>query len=136
MSNEKQFIPKWHRELDLFSNIKPVLILDGNVLDVYQYPVEGTISKGSIIRLTDYLYYFFKDAGYKDIIFYDSLQGFYNNCETEMVQRFANLVNQKEYDGTIKAGFKGDSDSGAVKIIQKALNQNQEATVVVLSMAS
>ena len=59
MSNEKQFIPKWHRELDLFSHIKPVLILDGNVLDVYQYPVEGTISKGSIIRLTDYLYYFF-----------------------------------------------------------------------------
>lgn len=136
MSNEKQFIPKWHRELDLFSHIKPVLILDGNVLDVYQYPVEGTISKGSIIRLTDYLYYFFKDAGYKDIIFYDSLQGFYNNCETEMVQQFANLVNQKEYDGTIKAGFKGDSDSGAVKIIQKALSQNQEATVVVLSMAS
>ena len=75
-----------------------MLILDGNVLDVYQYPVEGTISKGSIIRLTDYLYYFFKDADYKDIIFYDSLQGFYNNCETEMVQRFANLVNQKEYD--------------------------------------
>lgn len=136
MSEEKEFIPKWHRELDLFSQIKPVLILDGNVLDVYQYPVEGSLSKGSIIRLPDYLYYFFKDAGYQDIIFYDSLQGFYNDCEAGMVQRFAKLVNQKEYDGTIKAVFKGDSDGGAVRMVQKALKQNQEATVTVMNMAS
>ena len=62
MSETKDFIPKWHRELDLFSKIKPVLILDGNVLDVYQYPVEGSTPKGSIVRLTDYLHYFFRDA--------------------------------------------------------------------------
>ena len=53
-----------------------------------------------------------------------------------MVQRFAKLVNQKEYDGTIKAVFKGDSDGGAVRMVQKALKQNQEATVTVMNMAS
>ena len=26
-------ISKWHRELELFSSLKPLLILEGNVLD-------------------------------------------------------------------------------------------------------
>ena len=34
-------ISKWHRELELFSAVKPLLILEGNVLDQCRYPVEG-----------------------------------------------------------------------------------------------
>ncbi len=56
---------KWHRELEIFTKIKPIIILDGNVLDVYQYPVDGTTVKGSIVRLTDYLYYFLWIEGIK-----------------------------------------------------------------------
>ena len=36
-------ISKWHRELDLFSGIKPLLIFEGNVLDQYRYPVAGSL---------------------------------------------------------------------------------------------
>lgn len=136
MSETKDFIPKWHRELDLFSKIKPVLILDGNVLDVYQYPVEGSTPKGSIVRLTDYLHYFFRDAGYQDIIFYDSLQGFYNSCEADMVQKFAQLVGQRAYGSSIQAAFRGDKEGGAASLVQKALTQNKEAVVIVMNMAS
>ena len=82
---------KWHRELEIFTKIKPIIILDGNVLDVYQYPVDGTTVKGSIVRLTDYLYYFFMDRGYKSIVEYDSLQGFHNDCNPDMVDSFAEL---------------------------------------------
>ena len=55
------FIPKWHKELEIFSKIKPLIIVEGNVLDVYSYPEEGSIAKGSILRLTAYMHYFFKD---------------------------------------------------------------------------
>ena len=65
------YISKWHKELDIFSKIKPLLILEGNILDSYQYPIEGSTPKGSILRLTEYLHYFYKDMGYKNIIFYD-----------------------------------------------------------------
>ena len=41
------YIPKWHRELEIFSKIKPLILLEGNVLDSYQYPEEGSISKGA-----------------------------------------------------------------------------------------
>ena len=89
MATDSTYIPKWHRELELFSQIKPYIILDGNVLDVYQYPIEGTTPKGSIVRLPEYLYYFFKDIGYKSVMFFDSTVGFYNSIETDMASKAA-----------------------------------------------
>ena len=53
------YIPKWHRELDIFDKIKPMIILEGNIFDNYQYPIDGSIQKGSILRLTQYLHYYF-----------------------------------------------------------------------------
>lgn len=132
----QEYIPKWHRELDLFSQIKPLLILDGNVLDVYQYPVEGSIPKGSIVRLTDYLYYFFKDRGYEAIVFYDNLRGFYNTCEPELVKKFGGMVQAEPYSGTIRAEFRGAKDAGAVAMVGRALAQNKVSTVIVMNMAS
>jgi len=134
--SEEDYIPKWHRELELFTQIKPLIILDGNVLDVYQYPVEGSTPKGSIIRLTDYLYYFFKDAGYQDVVFYDSTIGFYNERDHAMMETFSNLVHTKEYNGTINAGFRGVKDGSAANIVRTALSQNKTSTVIVMNMAS
>ena len=33
MMEQTPLIPKWHRELELFSGIKSLLILEGNVMD-------------------------------------------------------------------------------------------------------
>ena len=48
-------ISKWHRELELFSAIKPMLILEGNVLDQYRYPVAGSIPEDELVPLPRYL---------------------------------------------------------------------------------
>ena len=40
MENEISYVSKWHRELEIFSQVKPIVVFDGNVLDVYQYPVD------------------------------------------------------------------------------------------------
>ena len=45
----ESLIPKWHRELELFSGIKPLLILEGNVLDQYRYPLKGSVEQDEII---------------------------------------------------------------------------------------
>ena len=76
------FTPKWHRELEIFSRIKPLIMLEGNVFDSYQFPYEGSVPQGSILRLTDYLHYFFRDKGYTNIAFYDSLRGFTTPART------------------------------------------------------
>ena len=131
------FISKWHRELGIFSKIKPLIILEGNVLDSYQYPEEGSTPKGSILRLPEYLHFFFKDMGYQNIVFYDSLRGFYNTCEEGYLDNFSRLSECPADQGCIRADFKGASrNNGAANIVRKTLSQNKEATVVVMDFAS
>ena len=131
----KEFIPKWHKELEIFSRIKPLIILEGNVLDSYQYPEDGSEVAGSILPLTYYIHYFYKRKGYKNIVFYDSLRGFYNNCEKGYLQSFAKLTNTEVKDDVIDSKFKGNS-STAPGIVRHALTQTQEATVVIMNFAS
>ncbi len=131
------YISKWHKELGIFSKIKPLIILEGNVLDSYQYPVRGSVPKGSILRLSEYLHFCFKDMGYQNIIFYDSLRGFYNTCEEGYLESFAKLVESSACHGAIKADFKGGSkNDGAANIVRKMLSQTKEASVVVMNFAS
>ncbi len=132
----EDYIPKWHRELELFMQIKPLLILGGNVLDVYRYPVDGSTPKGSLVRLTDYLHYFFQDAGYDDVVFYDSTVGFYNYRDPAMMETFARLVNGKTYNGTMAADFRGTKGGSATDCVSRALAQAKTSIVIVMNMAS
>lgn len=131
------YISKWHKELGIFSKIKPLIILEGNVLDSYQYPEEGSTPKGSILRLPEYLHFFFKDMGYQNIVFYDSLRGFYNTCEEGYLDNFSRLSECPAEQGYIRSDFKGASrNNGAANIVRKTLSQNKEATVIVMDFAS
>lgn len=131
----RDYIPKWHRELEIFDKIKPVLILEGNVLDQYQYPRAGSVPKGSILRLSDYLHYYFKDSGYENIIFYDSIRGFYNHCEDGYLEHFSRLIGRRTDGDCILADFKGRS-LPAAGLVRDALVQGQEASVVIMDYAS
>lgn len=134
------YIPKWHKELEIFSKVKPLIILEGNVLDSYQYPQEGSTPKGTVLRLPEYLHYFFKDLGYQNIAFYDSLRGFYNTNEVGYIDNFAKLVNlSPDNQGYIKSDFKGSKGIGnnnAPAIVRSALSQAKEPVVIVMDFAS
>ena len=129
------YIAKWHRELGIFTRIKPLILVEGNVLDVYQYPTEGSISKGSILRLPEYLHYYFTDLGYKTIVFFDSMQGFYNTCEPCHVESFARITNTRTEGNAVRSDFKGKSNS-ATSIVRAAVGQNQEPTAIIMNLAS
>ena len=116
------YIPKWHKELELFMKVKPLIILEGNVLDSYQYPRDG-----SIVRLPQYLNYFFRDAGYQNVVFYDNLRGFYNAFEVDATKNFAKLVGAEISDGCIKSKFSGTGKTAPV-IFREALTQNKSST--------
>lgn len=130
------YISKWHRELEIFCKIKPLILLEGNVLDSYQYPEEGSTPKGSILRLPEYLHFFFKDTGYQNIVFYDSMQGFYNNCENGYLDNFAKLSKTTADHGYIRAEFRGSRENTAAAITRKALSQTDEASVIIMNFAS
>ena len=129
------YIPKWHKEFGIFSKIKPLIIIEGNILDVYRYPTEGSVSKDSILRLPEYLHYYFKDMGYQTIVFFDSMQGFSNSCEDGHIESFARFTETTADGKFIRAEFNNKTNS-ASSIIQKAVKQNQNATAIIMTLAS
>ena len=129
-------IPKWHRELELFSAIKPLLILEGNVMDQYRYPVEGSVRQDEIVPLSRYLHTYFTDNGYDQVVFYSNLVGFVNPYDERMLERYALLTDTKINRGAIQAEFKGNEATTAPNVIRRAMGQQQAATVTVLEMAS
>lgn len=129
------YIAKWHKEMGIFCRIKPLIIVEGNVLDVYQYPEEGSISKGSILRLPEYLHYYFTDLGYKTIVFFDSMQGFYNTCEDGHIESFAQITKSRVEGQNVRREFKGKSNS-ATSPIRAAVSQNKEPVAIVMNLAS
>lgn len=128
-------IEKWHRELGIFCRIKPLILVEGNVLDVYQYPVDGSTPKGSILRLPEYLHYYFTDLGYETLVFFDSMQGFYNSCEDGHIQAFADMTKAKVDGDFIRCDFKGKSNT-ATSLIRAAVSQNKKPLAVVMNLAS
>lgn len=129
------YIAKWHKEMGIFCRIKPLIIIEGNVLDVYQYPEEGSISKGTILRLPEYLHYYFTDLGYETIVFFDSMQGFYNTYEDGHIESFAQITKSKVEGGNIRSEFKGKNNS-ATSLVRAAVNQNKESVAIVMNLAS
>ena len=129
------YIAKWHKEIGIFCKIKPLIIVEGNVLDVYQYPIEGSISKGSIMRLPEYLHYYFKDLGYNTVVFYDTMQGFYNSCEDGYIEKFAELTDTQLNNKCIPCDFKGKFNSAST-IVRKAVTQTKVSTAIIMNLAS
>ncbi len=122
-------IPSWHRELDIFGKIKQVIILEGNVYDIFHY------TDGSIVKLPQYLHFYFQDQGYENIVFYDNIRGFYNNCEDGYLQNFANLVGAEVEADRINIEFKGKNNSAAT-YVQTAMTQMATPTVIIMDYAS
>ena len=131
-----ELISKWHRELELFSGIKPLLILEGNVLDQYRYPVSGSPRQDEIIPLSLYLHTYFQDEGYDGIVFYSNLVGFVNPYQPAMLEKYAALTGTKVQQGAIQAEFKGNDANTAPNMIRRAMGQRNCSTVTVLEMAS
>ena len=129
-------ISKWHRELELFCGLKPMLILEGNILDQYRYPVAGSLGEDTLTPLPHYLHGFFSDMGYQQVIFYSNLVGFMNPYAPGMVDQFARLTGSDVRQGAIPAEFKGNGAATAPNLIRRAMAQNGSAVAIVLEMAS
>lgn len=130
------FVSKWHRELELFCGLKPMLILEGNVLDQYRYPVPGSVGENTLTPLPHYLHGFFRDMGYQQVVFYSNLIGFMNPYEPGMTEQFARTTDSEAQKGTIAAEFKGNQAGTAPNLIRRAMAQQTSAVAIVLEMTS
>lgn len=129
-----EYISKWHRELSIFYKLKPMLIFEGNVLDVYQYPADSGIRS-----LPVYLCQFLKDEGYQTIVSYQKIRGFFaTDKNADHLERFRSLSGcEKDAEGgAIKVPFTGDEEITAPELIDAAVSQYESPTAVILEFTS
>lgn len=129
---------KWHEELEIFSKIKPLIIIEGNIIDQYIYPQDDDfLSAGESANINLYLYAFYKNLGYKNVIFYNHIKGFYDDCsdEPEYLQNFATLINKQIENDCIQSFFSGRG-AEATDDVYRALNQGDESTVIIMDFVS
>lgn len=69
--------PKWQTELSLFFSLNNLIVLSDNIFDQCMQinPQDGSIT--GLINLEGYLYYLMSAWGYKDVAYYDPVQGFF-----------------------------------------------------------
>ena len=129
-------ISKWHQELDQFLDIKSTFIVEGNIYDLQSYPArkEDGSYQWNMMTLDNYLFRYLKDNGYDNVVFYNHIDGFYNEFEPDQVRRFLELSN----GGRLRNGesnFRVDISTAADMV--RTANQNREQlNAVIMMMAS
>ena len=129
-------ISKWHQELDQFLDIKSTFILEGNIYDIQTYPtnLENGEIRWDLMLLDNYIYHYLKDAGYVNVVFYNHIDGFYNEFSKAELESFCEIA---------KIGKpSGENDNVKIDMCEAAdvirsVNQNKETlNAIVLMMAS
>ncbi len=125
----EEYTPRWRRELEIFRRVKPVLILEGNVLDVYRVP-----GGGEAVGLGECLHSLLRAWGYHNIVFYNSRRGFSNPYDPGCALDFARLMGLSEHQLSERSAFRGRS--GAAALMASAMTQEREPAAMVLEYAS
>lgn len=126
---------KWHTELDRFSDIKTTFLLEGNVYDLHAYPTkqEDGNTRWDMIMLDNYLYKYLCDIGYSTVVFYNHIDGFYNDYSREHLDSFLKLIGFNKLDEKTKTFTVKYSQ--AADFIRTAV-QNKEKSVAVVMMSA
>ncbi len=129
-------LAKWHTELNRFLDIKTTFLIEGNILDLSAYPTkteEGSI-RWDMVMLDNYLYKYLTENGYHDVVFYNHIDGFYNDFNPSYLETFVNQYKAGIIDtntGTCKVPM-----CQAAAIIRQALSSKTAPNAVVLMLAS
>lgn len=129
-------LSKWHQELDQFIEIKSTFLMEGNIYDMQTYPTktENEEVRWDLMFLDNYVYHYLKDAGYTNVVFYNHIDGFYNEFNKEELEQFCNIARLGKPSGK--------DNSVKVEMCQAAdvirnVNQNRgHLNAIVLMMAS
>lgn len=120
-------LPKWHKDLEIYENMKTAFIVEGNVHDLqgWVYPEENVCEH---VSLNEYLYRYLDGEGYEVIVFYNKIDGFHNPFARAGIKRFFEAAKMKE-DGC-------KSFESATVAMRTALESTDTSIAVVFDMAN
>lgn len=120
-------LPKWHKDLEIYENMKTAFIVEGNVHDLqgWVYPEENVCEH---VILNEYLYRYLDGEGYDVIIFYNKIDGFHNPYSKAGMKKFFDAA--KSNADTCK------SFESATIAMRTALENTETPIAIVFDMAN
>ncbi len=126
---EADFLPKWAKEINRFLSVKQQFVLWGNIYDVYPIDYNNCITT---LKMTDYLKVLLGKMGYKVLLGYEPLSGFYIiSGEPEEVKHITGISIPSTPGEYYKCTL-----IKSIKIIKHLINNNDQYAGVVLNFAS
>lgn len=113
--------PKWKNDLDVFQNAKNAFILEGNIHDL-QIWVNDEDETCTPKTLNDFLFDYLKLKGYNIVVFYNKVDGFFNNRSEQDLQAFQKISTSKKNNN--------DLDNAAVSMRTAISNINESIAIV------
>lgn len=122
--------PRWLTEIDTYRSIKSAFVIEGDISDLQLWN-DGAYGL-DLTTLDQYLGLYFQGVGYKDIIYYNRVDGFYNHMDPSEAQladfqRISNLGVRRDATLSINA---------AVKAVRRAMANTESSVVMILNLSS
>lgn len=130
---------QWQKEFELYLDYKPAFVFEGEILD--KQPILTEDGDYLLYPLNHYVYHIFKQKGYESVVFFNHVDGFYNNISKEDVELFKKVikkVDKIEADKTLELTRKGRNSKfgDATEKIRKVMGNTETPVAIVLDMAS
>lgn len=122
---------RWCEEIDTYRTIKSAFVVEGDILDLQMWSNESGFY--SLTLLDNYLFMYLNSVGYRNIVFYNRVDGFYNNADqtSEMLKDFLKISN-------VSQGREGKtpSISAAMQGVRVAMKNMQSSCAIVINLSS
>lgn len=127
--------PFWHSEFEAFSSAVNTIILEGNIMDRFMFPEDG-----SIVSLREYVYLLLINCGYECVVFYNRINGFSSYEGALGKRQFSSFEKIADACNGLSEKDVPFSDSGNEKTasdyIYNAMIQTVTPCAVIMEMAS
>lgn len=122
--------PRWLTEIDTYRSIKSAFVIEGDISDLQLWN-DGAYGL-DLTTLDQYLGLYFQSIGYKDIVYYNRVDGFYNHMDPAEEQL-------ADFQRVSKLGARHDtaiSINAAVKAVRRAMANTESSVVMILNLSS
>lgn len=136
MMKGDELLSKWNLELEQFKRLRSTFLIEGNVYDRQVY--HNSAGNLELLTLDDYLYRYLLDSGYKDIIFYNHVDGFY--CSRNLLSEDGKEYTVADFfmliGENIQGGKLGATLDQATEYIRRALENRERPVAIIMNNAS
>lgn len=122
--------PRWLTEIDTYRSIKSAFVVEGDISDLQLWKQDDY--GFDLTTLDQLLGLYLQDVGYKNIVYYNRVDGFYNDLDPtgEQLSTFQGMA------GLDRSAGRTVSMNAAVKAVRQAMRNTDMSSAVVMNMAS